>query len=1169
MRRLSVYTIVMLISLLGSFLMAGTSAVDSNLSSRRMENVIHAESDDSRAHGGKMTIQSETEIIMGTTDSVESCLDPARAYDFFGWQIIQSLGCGLVEHKVNASGSQERFTQSLATSWNVSDDDLAWTFNLRQGIRYDDETEFNATHVKYTFDRGIGIADPDGAWIGIGYGDIIKNVTVVDTYTVRFYLNSPFGLFLSLIACPAAFIVDPANAPIDQVVNYFEDNPRASNPMGLGPYTLKNWTRIAGKDTEIDLVANPNYWDASAGFPKTKNIIIKMFSDATQLALAISSKQVDIAFRQLAATDINSMKNDATLHVWEGTGAFIQYLVLQEKYAPFNVTAIRQAVGAAVNRTALVQTVFLGQAQNLYSLIPIGMFGHTDAFLSLGDPNYTLTRELLAPLGYNESNKLTFKLWYETSGHYSQSAQQATVLAASLEASGVITVTIDGLDWPAYRVAWQNEAMEAFIMGWYPDYIDPDDYVYPLVQSQGASWLHCNYNNTNVDELIELGRERLTVVERAAVYTQIQGFVADDCPIVPLYQGLTQAVSVVGIEGIYLDISQLLRLWYITKEEATKRWIVDDDGPADFSTIQEAIDAASVGDTVFVRNGTYYENVVVNKTVSVIGEDNWTTIIDGGKNGVVVSLEANNSNISGFTIQNSGSSDYDCGASVHSSANNLSNNIVRNNNNGILINPDSNDNIMTDNSVSESELYGIHLWRSNNSILNGNIVTNGLDGIIIEFCSNTTLRNNTISDNVWNFGVGGEDLPYFIQDIDTSNKVEGKPIQYLINKENIVIDSTWDIGYLCLVNSTNVTVKDLALNTPSWHGIQFAYTKNSRIENVTISETSYAIDFVYSFNNSVVNSKISNRNGIMLWKSNDNIIIGNNISRNDFAVLLFYSSNNTIMNNNINNNWRGIFLYSSNNRMYHNNFIDNGVQIFTEENAYVNIWDNGCEGNYWSDYNGTDFYHGPSQNETGSDGIGDSAYEIDSANKDNYPLMKPYPFGEHDIGITYIGRVYSFDLLVPLKTVVGLRFSLNISAFVMNYGNQTETCSVQVYVNDTLVGTFANVTLESRQSVILNLRWNTTGFAYGNYTVIAVADNLAGETDVSDNAYADGIVYVGIPGDVNGDGKVDMKDIGYVAVRFCRNPKDSNWSSNADLNDDGKIDMYDIGFAARHFMDHL
>lgn len=506
-------------------------------------------------------------LIMGTTDSVESCLDPARAYDFFGWEIIQSLGCGLVEYRAGATGSTEDIVPSLATSWNVSSDGLVWTFNLREGVKYDDGTEFNATHVKYTFDRGMGIADEDGPFVGIGYSDIIENVTVVSKYVVKFYLKIPFAAFLSLMACQASYIVDPAYAPMNSVVEYVEGNPRASHPMGLGPYKLKSWTRVGGKDSEIRLEANPNYWNATGGYPKTKNIIIKMYADATALATAMNALEIDIAFRQLSATDINSMKANTNLKVWEGTGAFIQYLVLQEKYAPFNETKIRRAIGAAINRTTIVQTVFLGQAQKLYSMIPIGMFSHTDAFQTLGDPNYTLTRELLSEFGYNETNKLSFKLWYESSGHYPQSPQQAQALKASLEASGVISVTLDSADWASYREKRRNEEMEAFILGWYPDYIDPDDYIYPFVHSSGGSWLHHNYNSTQMDELIAWARGNTTTSVRSALYEDIQDLLVEDCPLIPLYQGSAYAVTKTNVKGIYLDITQSWRHWMVYAEE--------------------------------------------------------------------------------------------------------------------------------------------------------------------------------------------------------------------------------------------------------------------------------------------------------------------------------------------------------------------------------------------------------------------------------------------------------------------------------------------------------------------------------------------------------------------------------------------------------------------------
>jgi peptide/nickel transport system substrate-binding protein len=512
-------------------------------------------------------------LIMGTTDSVESCLDTARAYDYFGLEIIQALGSPLVAYKPGATGVESDFIPQLATSWSVSDDGLHWTFNLRQGVKYDDGTEFTADDVKYTFERGMGIADPDGSFVGIGYSDFIQSITVVSQYVVEFNLKRPFGAFLSLIAYQGSYIVDPKYAPmhgtswnVSDVVVYKDGDPRGSNPMGLGPYTLKSWTRVAGKDTEMSLQANPNYWDASSGYPKAKNIVIKFYADSAGLALAITAGDVDVAYRQLASTDITSMKSNNDLKVWNGPG-LIQYLCMQEKYAPFNNTMIRQAVAAAINRTELVQTVFQGDAKELYSMIPIGMLGHTDAFKTLGDANYSYTKQLLAPLGYNENNKLQFALWYETSGHYPQSAQQALVLKSSLEASGVISVFLESRDWAAYRTARQQEIMHSYILGWYPDYIDPDDYIYPFVQSSGGSWLHQNYANPMMDQLIEWARGNTTEADRASLYGQINNLMVQDCPIIPIYQGYAYAVSRTNVQGVYLDATQTWRLWLIYATE--------------------------------------------------------------------------------------------------------------------------------------------------------------------------------------------------------------------------------------------------------------------------------------------------------------------------------------------------------------------------------------------------------------------------------------------------------------------------------------------------------------------------------------------------------------------------------------------------------------------------
>jgi peptide/nickel transport system substrate-binding protein len=462
----------------------------------------------------------------------------------------------------------------LASSWSVSSDGLQYTFTLRQGVKYDDGTEFNATHVKYTFDRAIGMQDPNGAFVGLGFGDIIQDITVVDTHTVRFDLKSQFPFLVALLAGEECVMVDPKYAPMHgtswnatDAVLYKEGDPRASTPAGLGPYILANWTRSGGKDQTMKLVANPNYWNASAGIPKTKNMIIQFYASSSNLALAIEGAEVDVAFRQLGVTDINTMKSNTNLQVWQGTGSFIQYLCLQEKLGLFNETKIRQAVGAAINRTMLVSTVFQGQAQNLYTMIPIGMFGHKDVFQTLGDPNYTRTQELLAGYGFNATNKLTFTLTYETSGHYPQSQNLAQVLKASIEASGVITVNLQSLEWAAMGSARRAGTMEAFIYGWYPDYVDPDDYIQPFLQTSGGTWLNLNYSDPQMDKLIEWARFNTTDSARSTLYGQIQDLMVTDSPIIPLYQGSQYAVTSLKVKGVYLDITQNWRPWLLYAEQ--------------------------------------------------------------------------------------------------------------------------------------------------------------------------------------------------------------------------------------------------------------------------------------------------------------------------------------------------------------------------------------------------------------------------------------------------------------------------------------------------------------------------------------------------------------------------------------------------------------------------
>ena len=339
-------------------------------------------------------------LVVGTTDSVETNVDVAEAYDFFGLNVVLNTGAGLVYINPGSGAGPNDFIPGLATKWSASADSLTWTFDLRQGVKFSDGTEFDSSAVKYSFDRSLSLYLDDSSQAGIGYKDIIDSVEATSKYQVVFHLKIPFAPFLSLMAFQGSFIVNPKLAPKDAAVNYVEGDARASNPNDLGPYLLSSWTRKAGKDYEMKYDANPNYWGIADGYPKTPHIVIRFYSDATALALAIKSGDVDMAFRQLASSDIKSLQTDSTVKVWQGTGAFIQYICFQEKIAPFDNPKVRQAIAAALNRQELVNTVFLGQAVPLYSMIPNGMAFHEDAYKTLGDANITFTVSVLQELGY-------------------------------------------------------------------------------------------------------------------------------------------------------------------------------------------------------------------------------------------------------------------------------------------------------------------------------------------------------------------------------------------------------------------------------------------------------------------------------------------------------------------------------------------------------------------------------------------------------------------------------------------------------------------------------------------------------------------------------------------------------------------------------------------------
>jgi len=343
--------------------------------------------------------------------------------------------------------------------------------------------------------------------------------------------------------------------------------------------------------------------------------------------------------------------------------------------------------------------------------------------------------------------------------------------------------------------------------------------------------------------------------------------------------------------------------------------------------------------------------------------------------GIWLDFSSNNS-VSGNNITNNYCGIY---LDYSSNYNSVSGNNITNNYCGISLSSSSNNSI-SENNITANNSGGIELYSSNYNSVSGNNITNNYCGISLSESSNNSISGNNITANNGNFGVYGNALSHFVNYVDVSNLVDGKPVYYWINRSYEIVPP--DAGYVALVNCTGITVQNLNL-TNNAQGILIAYTQNSTITNNNITNNWTGIRLDFSSNNSVSGNNITNNwTGIRLdfssnnsisennitannydgiglgYSSNYNSVSGNNITNNYYGIVLGSSSNNSISGNNITNNYYGIVLgSSSNNSVSGNNITNNsgGIRLDYSSNNSIsgnNITNNlGGIGLYYSSNN--------------------------------------------------------------------------------------------------------------------------------------------------------------------------------------------------------------------------
>jgi parallel beta-helix repeat protein len=339
-----------------------------------------------------------------------------------------------------------------------------------------------------------------------------------------------------------------------------------------------------------------------------------------------------------------------------------------------------------------------------------------------------------------------------------------------------------------------------------------------------------------------------------------------------------------------------------------------------------------------------------------------------------------------------------------------------------------------------------------------------------------------------------------------------------------------------------------------------ASSNNNGVYENHLTNNTLAIEIASSSDNAVSENTITqNFDGVKIAgaDANNNTLRRNDITNNSqFGVGLFSSQGNTITENNIGLNEYGVWLNGANNNtFFYNNFTGNPTQVFVEVQSSGNTWDNGYPwgGNYWSNISTADALSGPNQNEAGSDGIADTPYVIGANNLDNYPLMNSWT--PPDIAVTN---------LTSAKTVIGQGYTGLFNVNFENLGNKIEAFNATVYANSTCA--YSVPTMLAMTNYTLSFTFNTTGVAYGNYTITASAEFDPNENATTNNCTCSAIVT--IPGDINGDFKVGLSDLSLLAKAYGSTPGTPKWNPNADLYEDGKVGLSDLSILAKHYGQH-
>ncbi len=451
-------------------------------------------------------------------------LDPADVDDGESVNSLAQVCEGLVGFK---QGTLE-VVPVLAESYEISPDGLAYTFHLREGVRFHDGTPLNAETARFSFDRQM---DPDHPahfetasfqyWQNLY--SAIESLETVDPMTLRFHLSEPNAGLLGALASFPAWLVSPG-----AFEKYGQE--MIFHPVGTGPYRFLEW-----RPSEAILYErNPDYWGQAAGFERLVLRSIPLNTSRLSELLAGNLHGLD----GIQPSELSDIQTDPRFQILHAPGMNIGYLAFSQLSGRMQDPELRRAVAMAIDRENLVRLALDGYGTVAAYPAPKGYLGiPDDAGPVRFDPE--AAKALVAAHPEWTEQPITLATFGQPRMYFPDPQRFASLIRNDLEQAG-FRVEIINREFKSHLHTTRRGEFEMALLGWIADTPDPDNFLSTFLHSKAAAVGSATnisfYRNPEMDTLLDDALTRTDPAARAALYRQALDLWARDLPLVPLVQ---------------------------------------------------------------------------------------------------------------------------------------------------------------------------------------------------------------------------------------------------------------------------------------------------------------------------------------------------------------------------------------------------------------------------------------------------------------------------------------------------------------------------------------------------------------------------------------------------------------------------------------------------------